>query len=120
MPTIWKLALIALGKYRIGLTHTKLTFSVATTVAATPQGEGNSVCAKWCKDNCPDHGKCTSDAAKGGGYCYECGPKKPNTKKSWEFCKDKCCDTYNDKDNCGKCGNKVSLALFRDVGRYGV
>jgi hypothetical protein len=40
-------------------------------------GQGNDDCAHFCNDQFPpgrDRGHCKSDAAKGGGLCYQCGP----------------------------------------------
>jgi len=53
---------------------------------------GNSPCAHWCVDNFPPgpaRGKCISDAAKGKGPCYECGPAA--TAEHGPICGGVCC-----------------------------
>lgn len=81
--------------------------SIATGISAflVPR-QGNSQCAKWCKDNFPTNpGKvCTSLAAKGEGPCFECGPAAPQPPTEI-LCNGQCVP-INDQ-NCGSCGHVV-------------
>lgn len=77
------------------------------TVLAVPQAapsKGNSACAQWCAQKFPvDTGLvCTSQAAKGTGPCFTCGPSK--SIQSQQFCGAGCTDTASDGLNCGACG----------------
>ncbi|PYI26327.1 hypothetical protein BP00DRAFT_419790 [Aspergillus indologenus CBS 114.80] len=72
---------------------------------------GNSACAKWCAQNFPSNpGSCTSQAAKNGGPCFECGPlqKSPITKK---LCSGVCTDITT-VQNCGDCGHAQARSVI--------
>ena len=53
--------------------------------AALAKGGGNSACTNFCAQvfgaNKREAGKCTSEAAKGKGLCYTCGPKSDGTQR---------------------------------------
>jgi hypothetical protein len=81
-------------------------------------GGGNSACAKFCAQvfgaNTPAAGKCTSDAAKGKGLCYRCGPAAPATHpplcgqvccSAGQGCCNGTCTNLNTTSNCGSCGH---------------
>jgi hypothetical protein len=70
---------------------------------------GNSTCAKFCADtfgaDTPAAKQCTSEAAKGRGLCYSCGPASNN---QGALCGQTCCTTSvaNATATCnsGTCG----------------
>ncbi|KAK4159933.1 hypothetical protein QBC43DRAFT_304259 [Cladorrhinum sp. PSN259] len=83
----------------------RLVALVLLAFVTAVQCQGNSVCAKWCRDNFPTNpgGLCTSAASSGTGPCYECGPHK--TVPSKILCTSVCVDSATDNNNCGACGN---------------
>jgi hypothetical protein len=119
----------ALRRVSVGLTATLL----ASLGLERAWGQGNSTCAHWCRDNFPPgpaRGACTSQAARGGGPCYACGPAGDNRglcpgngqggvcctggKECVNGvcqcplvkaeCSGVCVDTATDPHNCGQCG----------------
>lgn len=66
---------------------------------------GNSTCAHWCHDNFSGNlaGRCTSDAAKGKGICYQCGPAAP-ANNGLQFCGGICIPVCTPKDQCHVAG----------------
>jgi len=55
-----------------------LVFVLVGTLIEPGHTQGNSPCAQFCHDTFPTTaGQCTSQAARGYGPCYECGPAQP-------------------------------------------
>jgi hypothetical protein len=73
------------------------------------KGGSNSACATFCAQvfgaNTRAAGQCTSDAAKGKGLCYTCGPAAPANSTS-KLCNgtcipnDQCCEGCPDGQTC--------------------
>lgn len=64
-------------------------------------------CVAFCNTNQLGLINCIIPSLSEQGPCYECGPFKTNPAE--ELCEDECVDTSSDPDNCGRCGNSVSL-----------
>lgn len=78
---------------------------------------GNSQCAQWCAQNFVHPGnKCTSDAAKGTGPCYECGPARSVEALNIQLCNEVCTNVFTDVHNCGSCGISCSADQTCQVG----
>lgn len=88
--------------------------SVATLATlnwrSTTAAQGNSDCAHWCNAAFPPgpvRGQCKSEAAKGRGVCYECGPQA-SSDSTLSLCGTTCVEQSSDANNCNACGNICS------------
>ncbi|KAF2665330.1 hypothetical protein BT63DRAFT_428302 [Microthyrium microscopicum] len=74
---------------------------LALGVAASPaSSKAPKQCVDFCNDS-SDTDTCVSQAKKGLGQCYTCGPFK--TISSEKLCDGNCVDINTDNDNCGDC-----------------
>ncbi|KAK1749460.1 hypothetical protein QBC47DRAFT_408033 [Echria macrotheca] len=83
----------------------------ATILIQAEQQQGNSECAKWCKDNFPRGHRCDCIrlAARAAGPCFECGPPAWATgHPEKKLCGGVCIDTSAGNANCGACGTTCS------------
>jgi len=92
----------------IGVGILAATFGSLAGKASAAPNLGNSPCAHWCTDNFPPgaaRGKCISDAAKGKGPCYDCGPAA--TSAHGPLCGGVCCasDEICEGGLCTPAGN---------------
>jgi hypothetical protein len=73
-------AVRTLGGILVGGLLSALDWNRAAADDDDDDGSGNSACAHFCNQAFPpgrERGQCKSDAAHGGGPCYQCGPEAP-------------------------------------------
>lgn len=80
-------------------------------VLAANLAQASNVCNVWCAQNFLKSGlsklsPCVTLSAKRDGPCYTCGPYK--TSQTRQLCSGSCSETKTDRNNCGKCGSRVS------------
>lgn len=73
-------------------------------------------CSVWCTTNFSGQKaqQCISQAAKGTGPCYECGPEEPPPHQSI-LCSGKCINVQTSPKNCGSCGHVVRLPYSKSL-----